>query len=602
MRKRCAGILIAGLFACAAPSTTDEEVVGVSLAHPRDPQVGRPSPDDPPSPEVDADFDGVPDAEQTNASGIDGPPIEHVSFGAAVGRELYLLGSNLTGAHWDGARWHPLSQPSADEWRQFVASPGALWGIAQFELEVGPRPLPELWRRDRITGAWESFPLPFHARSMWAADDEHLWITDGGQIALFDGTRLSEPFVPGGEITTLTGTAWSDGWMVAGGTLWHHDGVEWAPSPVQPCGGDRVGFVVPHPDSPWVQCTDPTWTRLEKWDGRAWNTHLKPVDPAVFVPSTELGEWQSTLRSVRRADGSGLHRVVAGYVGRIPTRAYGASFWHVSSKGVAAEWDGSRWIERGRTRPVVLADTTSGDSLWLAGENGFVARRRQGVWRRMDTDQDESLTAIAAYGEHVWAAGHGVGLERGPGRGWRPLLLAYWVGPQVWMAKDAPVGWVTTIHLAYRRSLGSERGSYRPLPDRLLQVSGDDESNLWAAIVNGFQRWDPASRTWRHELSVTGAHALSARDGEVWGLVEEGLVRRSWTGQWTSIAWDGASPAQILLRSADDAWIRDVDGAVWRHDGLARTQVRASGCDRLIEGPDGMECLTPQGLEPAEER
>lgn len=533
--------------------------------------------------------------------GVEGP-LFGPQYAAAVGRELYLLGSNDVGAHWDGARWQLLSQPYTYDWTQFVASPGALWGIAQVEAEDGPMPLPELWRRDRFTGDWETFGLPFRARSMWAADDEHLWLTDGEQIAMFDGTRLSEPFAPGGPIKSLTGTAWNDGWMVAGEMLWHLDGAEWTPWHLQPCGGDRMGFVVAHPESPWVQCSDAMWTRLERWDGDAWKTHLKPVDPTTFVPSAELGEWQSSLRSVWRPDGSGRHRVVAGYYGQVPTRAYGASFWHVSDQGVAAEWDGSKWIERGRTQPVVLASATSGDSLWLAGRNGFVARRRGGVWHRVETNHEGDLTSIAAYGEHLWVAGHGLGRERRPDGRWRDLFAAYWVEPHLWMGRDSPVAWAMTLFVAHRRDLATGRGTNTQPLDGLVQLSGDDETNLWAAVAyTGLLQWDPSSRAWGGRSPKLAPLGVSARGDDVWAVAEEGLLRHGANDEWTPMAWDGPAPAQVLLLQPGDAWVRDAAGAVWRHDGRARRQMRASGCSRLLEGPKGMECLSARGVEPAEE-
>lgn len=529
----------------------------------------------------------------------------HVAFAVAIDRELYLLGSNSLSHHWDGQRWSAFTQPLVVDWLWYGATPGALWGISKPDTGIDAHLPSVLWRRDRQAGHWEGFDLPFRATQLFAADDSNVWLAGGEHLVRFDGHSMGTEISLGADITQLTGSSADNVWAVAG-AIWHFDGTRWSSWIEQPCDGDWIESVVPESDGPRVHCASGSGARLLRWDQDRWTTMVDPLPEGARLESADLGVWQRTRSTIQRTDGSHRHRAVAGWSRQL-FRAPGASLWHTTSAGVAAEWDGSKWIDRGSTTPRIRASTLSPEGeVWLAGENGFLARRQAKGWQRIDTGLEEDLNSVAAHGRHVWVTAQSLAARMRSDGSWSSVAVTG--RPQVWMSRCSPgVGWLAGFDGSLREDLTT--GLYTlqlPLPGT-NHLAGQQETNLWAATRDGLFQWTPSTPSsmqgrWVERLTRWhGVDQVSVRGEHVWAVAEGELLHHSGTGGFVELPFADEGAGQVqAIEQGQAALVRGRFGSVYRHEGSRFELVRASGCLRLVESACGVECLTESGVESAE--
>jgi hypothetical protein len=181
------------------------------------------------------------------------------------------------------------------------------------------------------------------------------------------------------------------------------------------------------------------------------------------------------------------------------------------------------------------------EQAWAVGDFGSVFRWTAAGWERMETPVGADLTGVAAAAEDdVWACGlQGVVLHH-DGERWSRVPG----GPEgALSAISTPPGagtavWVATADGRVWRRSGGDWTSWR-IPDAgpLLDVAGIDAATAYVV----------ATRT------GTQAPVLLRLEGD----------------QWRGIDYGGVVPQVVAAGSAHNVWVADIDGAVFRFNGLS---------------------------------
>ena len=307
--------------------------------------------------------------------------------GWAVGRGGQTL-------HWDGDRWTVVDGPSDALLRAVHGSgPDDVWAVGGGIHHWDGRRWQTLLEVPEAAG---------DLRSVWGATARDVWVVgSGARILHWDGavwTTIATHDSTWATLNSVWGASATDAWAVGDrGEIQHWDGAAWSPT----TSGTRASLKAvwgPSADDVWAVGGDGTMLR---WDGGSWRGVETDSDLATVWGSSADDVWVAGSRGTvlrwngaRWSDFSIDGASLSDVWGRGPRDA-----WAVGS--VVAHWDGLAWSELPLAelpidRLELLAPYfesvwggSDGDSLWLAGGDGFMAtwnlvlQRRGGQWTNL---------------------------------------------------------------------------------------------------------------------------------------------------------------------------------------------------------------------------
>jgi hypothetical protein len=320
----------------------------------------------------------------------------------------------------------------------------------------------------------------------------------------------------------VSGTARDDQWAVgAEGRALRFDGGFWIPEPTGVT-NSLVGVWSIARDDVWAVGLGSTSPALApvviRWDGAAWST-VSGVPAGTYVDVWAAGP-DAVFVAARD---TGIHR-----------------------------WDGTSWtaVDSIPGTPIAIRGTSASD-VWVATEEGPLQRWTGTSWTAATPPATAVKFLDANAPNDVWAIGHASG---DPGAG----VIAHFDGTS-WTT------WVTAQEI-------------------YNAVASSAPNDTWVAGVDGIMRhWDGIA--WSRSLSVAalpGGHVgvsgfLSLGPAEVVAVSTARLAYRyrgQTFGQFRPLGPDPITATENLAvwgPRADDLWMTNAKGEVWRFDGAAWT-------------------------------
>jgi hypothetical protein len=345
--------------------------------------------------------------------------------------DVWAVGDHGTVVHWDGQSWGqmpsvPTSGPLLAVW---AFAPNEVWASG-YGSDLGEGQT--MWRWDGA--AWHSTHVITHwpTNVMWASSPDDVWLGGyPGWLAHWDGEswRESPPPTPDtADVHQLWGTSADDLWAII---------------QVYPDEGNHYPYA------------------LARYDGFAWS---RVSLPGGFEPQLVTGTSATDVIAIGMAD-ERTPRPVMRWDGEswAPEGWVTADFGAPVAASATAVWlggrgDGFSLRENGAwaIEPVANDDpenvgafhsawASPSGRVWAVGENGTIARRVDGAWKR-DSKGNNAIAIASLWGrgdDDLWAASFNGRLRHWDGTRWTPSPpVEGWseLLDQAWLVGDSATG------------------------------------------------------------------------------------------------------------------------------------------------------------------
>ena len=297
-------------------------------------------------------------------------------WGATPG-DVWVVGDRGTIIRCDGSSCSlPNSDTTAELAAVWAASADEAWAVGRTGTVL-----------HRAGGRWQVVPSPTtrNLTAVWGSSAADVWIAGDGVVLRWNGNQLVAAAEPASGAIALSGRAANDLWALSGGAPAHWNGAAWTPL----ARSAAVSIFEAAPDDVWVASLDGE-AATGHWNGQTWTKlplsdclRLHGSGPADVwcvggIQGPSMSRWNGTMWSgVSVPADAGLNGVASSGAG---------SVWYVGVGGVLGHCTGT--VCEGRAL------------------NGVLSRR---------VFLDDSLTAVATFGDDVYAVGRrGVILHRRP--------------------------------------------------------------------------------------------------------------------------------------------------------------------------------------------
>lgn len=422
--------------------------------------------------------------------------------------------------HWNGSWW-------TEDPNTALNLLGVWTGGLQSTLAVGPPiQLANIHRWDGFRWSSTSLGSAIFA-SVWGASPTEAWtVGAGGQAAIWNGTTWSSTTTPTqATLKRVRGASATEVWAVGqGGAAIRWNGTSWDTV----SGAPNVDL-----DGVWATSGTDVWAvgdkgTLHHWNGAAW----EDTAPSAVTTQTLYGIW-------------GISENDLWVVGEAGTILHRQGFWSPFA--------------------VALKDVRTG---WAVGNNGAIARWRNGRWLETQSGTSAHLNAVyAAHATDAWAVGGGGKAIHWNGStvtvydsGFSGDFLGVWssaqgstwavgLGGNIWKWNGS--AWAAEIH-----SLGTPQ---------FWDIWGSSETDIWTCGTTLVQ-WNGSAWNLRN-AGVSGSPLFRS----IWGTSNSDIWAGSTSGIWhfNGSSWSAdSSTAGIAIRSISgsgptDVWAaKSVDGGM----------------------------------------
>lgn len=607
--------IIAGLLGCAAqppdiaPPKTEELTASLDTDGDGIPDTDDLCPFAFDPLQSDEDFNGVGDnCEERLSPGcnLDGicwefphAPPAHSSMAAAHGEELWIASLGLH--HWDGKQWSVTPSPFSPAPKVFVALPNALWAI-----DGTPR---KLWRRQG-EGAWEIVTLPDgrEPERLWAADDTRVWVDSKATLVLTDGATTFLTATPA-PWTQTSGAEASLGFVSVEGpaSVWsladklrHYNGHGWKDVARAPFPTGKATHLVVDGGVAWVRWQhDEGGLSLYRLGASGWESMPWPGGAAGELFNSPAGVWVDHGVGQQHWDGATWHPRGTRLPGMLTEVPGNDGRWRLTREGGIWLLQGDEWTPLRLPIPKPWTLALRGDETWVAGDDGFTAKRVDGRWQRVKTPTLEHLRHLTGRGDELWAASDHYDVlrlvdgawEKQPGR--FDSVRGIWIGEENVVVNAQP---------SRRFFLPTQSWEDGTLWGVGLAIGGDTEDSLFAVTNRGSPESMLLRRsgqsTWDtvYETSIL-LRDVDAQRGEAWAVGRGGVVHLGFSGASREWPWPHTSqPTWVRMGAPGEAWVGD-GMSVFRTDPSGFT---FAGADCKAFVVETRECLGSEGVRPLE--
>lgn len=381
--------------------------------------------------------------------------------------DIWAAGEDGAVIHWDGVAWGRMPSPSP------TFRPSAIWAFEPNDVWLVGQHLDGSGESvfchwDGTSWAQKGLTVQTTPQQIWASSPDDIWL--GGYASVlwhWQGGSWQEvpaPLPDTVDVEQLWGTSANDLWAVT-----------------QLYAGDSYPHVLTHYDGT-------AWSRVDLPVGLEPRSIAGTSATDVIVVAV-TGFEEDDERVVLRRDGGGWapEPVAAGHLLNGPVVSNTNGIWFGGTDDRFDHRAGGLW-----TQELVVSDdpknqgdfyamwaSPAGD-VWAVGENGSIARRTAGAWRR-ETKGDNVTSNAAIWGRSdndLWMASSTATLQHWDGNHWTPSPviegLSWGYLDRVWLTGDATgTAWVIATHdsLGYYNRIARWNGT------SWAMVPSNDESD-----------------------------------------------------------------------------------------------------------------------------
>ena len=541
-----------------------------------------------------------------------------LSLWGSSNNDVWAVGERGLVLHYNGHQWGPVRDAEAtgdllrvtgrsrrDVWavgaREVIHFDGAHWGRLPLPAGTTGRDVAGTWPDDVWVvgsggvqryhgGAWASVDAQISAPTGVWSDGDEVWVTGavtgGAAIARFAGGAWTTKQFPGSSLAGLWGERRDYLWAY-GSITRIYDGADWK----EPRGRAARTLTLLWGSERGLFGFD--GHTLMTYAGRLWRTVTTPLAMRAAWGTSVTDLWAASDDELQRYDGPGwITTEGRHHAPPIAVWAGDDAAWAVSGPDLLHN-DGST-IETVDIGPVTttLRDvwgtrTRDGESVWVVGDAGFVARGTGDDWDTLDSPGRFDINAISgSAADDVWVVGTDA--------------IAHWNG-SAWQ-RMSPRGrwvdvWATSRDDAWMLRSDGAVGHVRRGELSITELRPEGEMRaLWASGPGDVWMVGPQGRVHYFDGTTVREVALGTRQNlhGIWGsgpsdiwIVGEGRHYHYDGTSWSSFPPSSESPRRAIGGTSDrDVWVTSADGTFSR---LGHTMPTLSGGGRC-ERPLAIHC------------